>query len=133
VQRVLTGLQFLQNSKDRASGGFLPLLASETESGARNNMPVTEAQLITDGMGSILAGTDTTGFTLAVATWAIFSDEAVYSRHHTELRNYLAGYGGASGGARSGKAVISARMCKGTVIPSLPNQAPLLVSLRGIG
>jgi cytochrome P450 len=86
VQRVLTGLQFLQNSKDRASGGFLPLLASETESGARNNMPVTEAQLITDGMGSILAGTDTTGFTLAVATWAIFSDEAVYSRHHTELR-----------------------------------------------
>jgi hypothetical protein len=76
----------LRYSKDKTSASFLPLLASEMEVGIQNNIPVIEAQLVTDGMCSILPGTDTARVMLPVGTWAIFLNEMVYSRLSVELK-----------------------------------------------
>lgn len=62
------------------------MLTAEMDAGTRQGFVVPDSQLLADGMGSLLAGTDTTGATLSCGAWAIFSDEAIYKRLHAELK-----------------------------------------------
>ena len=49
------------------------------------NLPTPDAVIIGDAIGSMIAGTDTTGSVLSIGAWAIFSRDEVRSRLLEEL------------------------------------------------
>ena len=83
---MLEKVEMLRKSRDTPSTDFMPMLTAEMDAGTRQGFVVPDSQLLADGMGSLLAGTDTTGATLSCGAWAIFSNEAIYERLHTELK-----------------------------------------------
>ncbi|CZR56535.1 uncharacterized protein PAC_06424 [Phialocephala subalpina] len=84
---VVSGIQKMKARKENFSSlGFTPVLSGEIEAGRRSGVEVTDSRLISDGIGSILAGTDTTGISLAVGAWAIYSREEIRQRLHADLK-----------------------------------------------
>ena len=63
------------------------MLGVMLEAGKRMDLPITRQQLLANGIGSIVAGTDTTGVTLGVGAWAIFANNQVRSRLLAELKD----------------------------------------------
>ncbi|PVH70738.1 cytochrome P450 [Cadophora sp. DSE1049] len=85
--RVVAGIQKMMAKKENFDSlGFTPTLAGEIQAGRRSGIEVNDARLISDGIGSIFAGTDTTGITLAVGAWAIFSRGEIRQRLHADLK-----------------------------------------------
>jgi cytochrome P450 len=65
---------------------FTPVLEAQVNNGKRQGVEQTVAELAANGIGSIIAGTDTTGMALAIGIRSIYLDEDVRSRLHAELR-----------------------------------------------
>ncbi|OQU99446.1 hypothetical protein CLAIMM_05077 [Cladophialophora immunda] len=82
--RVMNSLDRLDNIE---KGGFLPVLVSVKEAGLRQNTQLSKQYLAANGIGSIVAGTDTTGFTLAVGIWSIFMNDKIRQRLHSDLKH----------------------------------------------
>ncbi|OAP56447.1 hypothetical protein AYL99_09626 [Fonsecaea erecta] len=83
TNRVMNSLGRLDNIE---KGKFLPVLASIKEAGLRQNTQLPKQYLAANGIGSIVAGTDTTGFTLSVGIWAIFMNDKIRRRLHSDLK-----------------------------------------------
>ena len=80
-QRVLKGLKGLKSKKC----DFTPMLQGQTDAGKRQGLTISTAELAANGIGSILAGTDTTGLAISVGAWSILSDESIRVRLQAEL------------------------------------------------
>ncbi|KEF55212.1 uncharacterized protein A1O9_08866 [Exophiala aquamarina CBS 119918] len=65
---------------------FTPVLEAQVNNGERLGVEQTVPALAANGIGSIIAGTDTTGLTLAIGSWSIYLDEGIRSRLHAELK-----------------------------------------------
>ncbi|KIX96549.1 uncharacterized protein Z520_07815 [Fonsecaea multimorphosa CBS 102226] len=81
--RVMSSLDRLENIE---KGNFQPMLTSVKEAGLRQNTQLSKKYLAANGMGSIVAGTDTTGFTLALGIWSIFMNDKIRQRLHSDLK-----------------------------------------------
>lgn len=66
---------------------FTPVLEAQVNNGKRLGVEQTVPVLASNGIGSIVAGTDTTGMTLATGSWSIYLDEGIRSRLHAELKS----------------------------------------------
>ena len=67
-------------TREKAGSNFVPMIKAEMGAGTRQGFVVPDVQLLADGMGNLLAGTDTTGATLSCGAWAVFSDDDVYAK-----------------------------------------------------
>ena len=66
------------------------MLLSEEENSKKYNLPTPDEILIGDAIGSMIAGTDTTGSVLSIGAWAIFSRDEIRSRLYEELKSIWA-------------------------------------------
>lgn len=62
------------------------MLAAVKEAGSRQNVHISDSYLTANGIGSIVAGTDTTGFALSVGIWAIFMNDKIRLRLNSDLK-----------------------------------------------
>lgn len=62
------------------------MLATVKASGLKQNTQLSKQYLAANGIGSIVAGTDTTGLALAVGIWAILSNESIRQRLQSDLK-----------------------------------------------
>lgn len=78
--KTLDGLENIEK------GSFVPMLATVKEAGLRQNTQLSKNYLAANGIGSIVAGTDTTGFALSVGIWAIFMNDKIRRRLYSDLK-----------------------------------------------
>ncbi|KAK5053273.1 hypothetical protein LTR84_002247 [Exophiala bonariae] len=80
--RVSTALRHMKDDEH----DFTPVLQAQVHNGRRQGVAQSMAELAANGIGSIIAGTDTTGVALAIGMRSIYLDEAIRSRLHAELK-----------------------------------------------
>ena len=82
IQRVIKALRDMKADQH----DFMPALEAQVDNGKRLGIEQTVPMLASNGIGSIVAGTDTTGMTLALGIWSIYQDEDIRTRLHTDLQ-----------------------------------------------